>query len=352
MAFFTDLQNVINKYLSNNSLITSEQPQLVLPFVQDSATGLPVPMSNTFTATVDETLLAKDSSLTTISNYLSTIVAQDGYLCGVAKGTNPAAYITGQNVGPNIQSLSTWDYAPTLAVYNYSVARGDGYAIRASDTTITFTGPTLTSAQLRRIRIFTDANTRPLVWEQGRNAVLSISSTTITVTALDGTTAPVPSTTTLVDVAWAAQDKGYDPSTQAQRIVPMTSDALRNYPMDCSQTVAVAGSVTTSYYIPMDSCTQFSIQWYSSAGSNTKTLKVYVSNQDDSSVALGSLCFNDVTTDWFGASIINVAAGTLTSVWWGAKNSPTCCKWVRLDISTSSNGATDNTWSIYTHRSY
>jgi hypothetical protein len=92
-----------------------------------------------------------------------------------------------------------------------STARGDGTAVRLADTTITFlaTVPiaTPTSIQLCKVKVFIDAVTNPLVWEQGKNATLSIAAGTITVRAWNGTVAPVPAATTLIEVIWTGPDK-------------------------------------------------------------------------------------------------------------------------------------------------
>ena len=270
-----------------------------------------------------------------------------------AKGAAVAAALTSKPVAPDVQALDTWDSAPTHATYNYSTSRGDAPAVvRASDNTLTWSGPTITSGQLCRVRVITTTTARPLVWEQGRNAVLTISGATITVSSLDGTVATIPAAATTVEVMWTAQDKSYDPATNAQRNVPMYSDALRNFPQDCSQTTSLAGGTTTSFYLPGGNINDFTIQWYSSAGTYAKTLKVYATDQDDSSVALGSLNFNDVTADWFGAATINCAAGTVTSVAWLGKNTPTTCAWIRIDVTVAAGATVDNQWVIYTRRKY
>ncbi|MFA4971422.1 MAG: hypothetical protein WC683_02330 [bacterium] len=115
-------------------------------------------------------------------------------------------------VGPSILAHDFWDNAPTQAVYNYSTLKGDGTAVRLANTTITFTiTPGLTapiSSQLCRVRVFIDATTKPLVWEQGRNAILSIAAGVITVNALDGTVITVPVAATLVEVMWSGPEKG------------------------------------------------------------------------------------------------------------------------------------------------
>ena len=129
----------------------------------------------------------------------------------VYDGDYPIESPTWHAVGPSILALDYWDNAPTQAVYNYSTLRGDGTAVRLGNTTITFAVTaglaTPNSAALCRVRVFIDAATKPLVWEQGRNAILSIAAGTITVNALDGTAITVPATATLIEVMWAGADK-------------------------------------------------------------------------------------------------------------------------------------------------
>ena len=164
-----------------------------------------------------------------------------------AKGAALAAALTSKPVSPDVQALDMWDSAPTHATYNYSTARTDASAaVRASDTTLTWSGPTLTTGQLCRVRVITTTTARPLVWEQGRNAVITISGATITVNALDGTVATIPAAATTIEVMWSAQDKGFDAPTNAHRNVPMYSDrdARVTTPIDL---IAAAQTLTTSW---------------------------------------------------------------------------------------------------------
>ena len=130
---------------------------------------------------------------------------------GRSKGSTLSTASTVRSVSPNVNSVDTYDNAPTQAIYNYSTARYDASAVRATDTTITFTGPTIASGQLIRIRCIIDSATKPLVWEQGRNAALTMSAGVITVYPLDGTTAPVPNTVTQIEVMWGGPEKEVSP---------------------------------------------------------------------------------------------------------------------------------------------
>jgi hypothetical protein len=165
---------------------------------------------------------------------------------GAAKGTRTAGDITGRSISPNSQALDVYNLSPSCVPGNYSTSRGDASAVRASDTTITFTGPTIISTQLRRVIAFTTISSQPLIWEQGVNAALSYSAGVITVYSIDGYTAPVPATTTLVVVDWVAQDKGYDQSLQALRVAPQYSD--RSYRQtDPVSIIAAAQNITASW---------------------------------------------------------------------------------------------------------
>jgi hypothetical protein len=94
---------------------------------------------------------------------------------------------------PNMKSSSVIFNPSSAQSYNYSTTAGDGYAVRASDTTITFTGPTLTSSQLRGVIV--DTGSAVNVYEQGKNGIrLSISSSTITVSGAGVTPIPAGST--------------------------------------------------------------------------------------------------------------------------------------------------------------
>ncbi len=206
--------------------------------------------------------------------YLSSILTtqtsglQKSIVRGGVKGTTVAADITGRATGTNSQALDVYNVAPSCVPGNYSTARGDASAIRASDVTVTFTGPTIISSQIRRVIAFISASVQPLIWEQGVNAALSYSAGTITVYAIDGNAAPIPATTTLVVVDWVAQDKGYDQSLQAIRTAPQYSDRsyrqtdpvsiiaaaqnLTNAWADCGNEILVDGSNTLCWWINLD----------------------------------------------------------------------------------------------------
>jgi len=145
-------------------------------------------------------------------------IGSDGYLQtkdiihGVVRGNTPEIDVTGRNIGSDVAALDVFDNAPTQAIYNYSTARGDGSAVRINNTTLTLsiTAPLVlpTSVQLCRVRVITTAAAKPLVWEQGRNAVLTIAVGVVTVVTFDGTTIPIPAATTDIEVMWAGPDKG------------------------------------------------------------------------------------------------------------------------------------------------
>lgn len=130
----------------------------------------------------------------------------------------------------------------TTQIFNYSTTAGDGYAARASDTTITFTGPTITTSQLRAVIV--DTGTTVNVYEQGKNNVrLSISSTTITVAGAG--ISPIPAGST-VDVTWVGQEKGYDSSTQTVRSFPVIDLASRRVDTPVAL-IAAAQNITNAW---------------------------------------------------------------------------------------------------------
>lgn len=124
---------------------------------------------------------------------------------------------------PSTKSSSIIFNPSPTSIFNYSTTAGDGYAVRASDTTITFTGPTITTSQLRTVIV--DTGSAVSIYEQGKNSVrLSISGTTITVSGAGVTPIPAGST---VDVMWVGQDKAYDSSSQTIRSFPVIDLASR-----------------------------------------------------------------------------------------------------------------------------
>lgn len=168
----------------------------------DSATALPLPTGAATAAA-------------------QTDGSQKAIVRGAAKGTTVAADATVVPVSANVAGLDVFDNAPTQAPYNYSTIR-DGYtAVRAGDDTITITPITLVTGQIVRVRVTTTTTARPLVWEHGRNAVLTVSGATLTVKALDGTAITVPAAATNINVMWAGQDKALDASLQATRTAPL-----------------------------------------------------------------------------------------------------------------------------------
>lgn len=129
---------------------------------------------------------------------------------------------------------------------NYSTSRGDGYITRATDNSLTFTGPTLNSNQLRRVSVYTASGVK--YYEQGRNGVfLSIAGTNLII--FGAGIAPVPSTTLIVELSWANQDKGYDTSLQSIRTSPMYGpNSMYDVPFAIVDVANVAKSDTVVYY--------------------------------------------------------------------------------------------------------
>ena len=130
----------------------------------------------------------------------------------------------------------------TTSSYNYSTTSGDGTAVRASDTTITFTGPSITTSQLRLVVI--DTGTSVSIYEQGKSGIrLSISSSTITIAGAGLTPVPAGST---VDVMWVGQDKAYDSSSQTIRSFPVIDLASRRVDTPVAL-IAAAQNITNAW---------------------------------------------------------------------------------------------------------
>lgn len=193
--------------------------------------------------------------VSTPAGYPLEITANDGYIQGrvvdgySAAGIKPVI-IAGVDGAGNAQSLLTdvngklETTAATSSSWapNFSTVAGDGYSTRASDTTITFTGPTLTTNQLRAIIV--DTGSIVNVYEQGKNSIrLSVSGTTITVAGAGVT--PIPAGCT-VDVMWTGQEKAYDSSTQTVRSFPVIDLASRRVDTPVAL-IAAAQNLTASW---------------------------------------------------------------------------------------------------------
>lgn len=298
------------------------------------------------------------STATSMEGILTSILTklgdgtQKAIVRGGAKGTTAAADVTSRSVGTNAQALDVYNTAPGCLPGNYSTSRGDASAVRASDVTVTFTGPTVTSSQLRRVIAFVDGATKPNVWEQGVNAVLSISGATITVLAIDGNAAPVPATTTLVVVDWVAQDKAYDQSLQALRNAPLYD--VRSFRItDLVPLLAANQTVTNAWAdlgpeILVDGATDFRGYFgYTKGDGNVTTLQVRavikhtaggtaeyplpVLKTDISAVPY------TVTADDEAVYVSPVDASGLRTLLWGLANT---VKYVQLQVKATTPGTT------------
>jgi len=106
---------------------------------------------------------------------------------------------------------------------------------------------------------------------------------------------------------------------------------------------ATATDGTFNYYINMTDRKYFSVQLENvSGGSGTATFKVYASNDGDSTPPSAAL-YTDVTMQWFGqASFVNESA-------WLEKDTPTPCRYIKMEMIASTGGANDAAWDIYTY---
>ncbi len=348
--------NTINNHLDVNLSTRASDANLIIAdgYLNTINNHLDVNLS---TIASNAALVIADGYLDSIDNHIdvnlstiaseATLIIADGYLDTLA--ANSAILVTNSDLADGY--LNSINNIPTETIHNYSTSRVDGVAVRLADTTITFTGPTITSNQIRKVIVNT--GTAFSLYEQGRvtplgTTYITISGTTITLAGCGA--APVPAGST-VEVLWAAQDKGYDSSVQAIRVAPVYSDASRSILQDCSQSVAIAGGVTTSYYLDMFGYRGFSIQMYSSAGTYTKTLKLYASNQDDGT-APASCVYNDVSLDWMGTASVVVAAGVVTGAYFLNKPANTFVKYVKIEIVTSAGAVSDNTYVMYARKVY
>ena len=208
-------------------------------------------------------------------------------ISGGSVGTTTPANISSRSTGPNSQALDVYDLAPTAAPGNYSTLKGDATAAWASTTTITFNGPTITSSQLRSVYVLFDNYTKPYIWEQGSNAVLSISGTTITVFAIDGYTVPLPASASAVAVNWVAQDKGFDSGLQAARVAPMYGpNSMYDIPFQIRNVANETKSDTVIYYpsstgIDMSGYADIAFDVSAVSGASTSPLYIWIEAGDD-----------------------------------------------------------------------
>ena len=159
-------------------------------------------------------------------------------------------------------AIVTMNLAPTDMENNFSTARGDGYAVRATDTTITLSGvASITTNQIRKVVV--DDGTLIRVLEQGHNSVrIAVSGTgPYTLTVVGAGTAPVPAGCT-VDVLWAGQDKGFDAPTNSIRSFPVTDLASKRIttPISIASAQAFTGAwVALGPVLNTDGFTKISI---------------------------------------------------------------------------------------------
>lgn len=248
--------------------------------------------------------------------YLMTSGTAKGIVRGGTKGASTPADVSARQVSVDVEALDVYDNAPTGAQYTHSTARGDGVAVRAGDDTITFTGPALVSSQLVRVRVITTTTAKPLVWEQGRNATLTISGTTITVKALDGTTVTVPGTVTYVEVMWAQQDKAHDPPTNANRNLPVWGpDCKYDDPYTIVDVANQTKSDTPVYYpastgIDMSGLADLGLDLTMTAGAADSPLSAWIEASDDNTFPDATALTTSPRNVTYNAVIINSATPT------------------------------------------
>ena len=143
---------------------------------------------------------------------------------------------------------------------------------------------------------------------------------------------------------------GYDSVGDGIRALIASSLAEPAY-MDLSQTTSVAGGVSTDYYLDMDDFEYFSVQMYSTAGSYTKTVKFYMTDQDDGT-APASCNYNDVTNSWFGAaSFVAAAAVASDALSPFERDTPLTCRYVKINVTVGAGAnPADNQWVMYARK--
>jgi|TARA_Y100000034_G_C6905929_1_gene420364 hypothetical protein len=102
-------------------------------------------------------------------------------------------------------------------------------------------------------------------------------------------------------------------------------------------------NATTYYYVDMDGYKTFAIQVEIGAATDTCTVSVEATIQDDGTAA-ASCTYQDVSTDWFGAA-------SWTADVWLEKDTPTNVKYFRIKTVTA-GGNNDADYTIYEKRSY
>lgn len=133
---------------------------------------------------------------------------------------------------------------------------------------------------------------------------------------------------------------GYDETGDGVRALVANSLA-EPLPDEFSATSQPSGTVA-SYYLDMTDYEYFSVQWASKVGTDVKTLKFYVTNQDDGTAA-ASCSYTDVTQQWFGAA-------SFTDVGYFEKDTPVTCKYVKVEVTVAAGVSADNGWVMYSRK--
>lgn len=264
----------------------------------------------------------------------------------------------------NLPAQAVYDVAPHLTLDEYSTAKGDGKAVRLSDATITFTGPTIVSSQIRKVLVDTGSEVRRL--EQGHDGVyLSISGTTITVAGAGA--APVPAGS-IVEVTWTAQNKAYDAATQAQREVPLFLTDSKYTDAELIVDVAsVTKSDSVSYYpastgIVMDGYSDIAFDISAVAGAGLSPLYVWLEACDDNTfpdatatsasplnISPNCAVVNSIAP--LGAMALTVTAGAKLRALWQIENIN--IKYVRVCfLNPAANAANANAVRMYARRKF
>lgn len=306
---------------------------------------------------------------------------------------------TWHEVGPSALALDQWDNSPTRTEYNYSTAKGDGSAVRTTNNTITLTptAPVIapTTEQLCAVKIITTTSAEPLMWEQGRNAVLTAAGAVITVNSLDGTVITVPAAATSIEVMWAGPDRAtytedsasvdaergvlilgvrqdtlassvttdgdhawlkvdslgalwtrsraFDEPTGADKNEPIYSDADRFVPFTfgAAGIDSSGGAVTTYYYVDCAGYGYLGFQWTALVGAEGKTLTLESSLRDD-----GTAPAAFAAGDWQDTTFQDTGAATWIAAQLLEIDVPVTRKWMRIKIVTAIGGA-GNGWTGY-----
>jgi len=135
--------------------------------------------------------------------------------------------------------------------------------------------------------------------------------------------------------------KSYDPSTDAEKTIPVWSSVDSYEFFDHSSSADdAAGNGAVSTYFSMEGFGHFSLQYITADATGAQDLKIYSTNQNDGTAA-SSCVYLDVTNAWF-------STGSFITSSWIEPDVTVTCKHVRITNTISGlNDGDTATWTIY-----